>query len=210
MKIAILGSGNIGATLGAKWAAAGHTVVFGVRDPNSAKAQAAGEHAATDTIPNAISFGEVVVFATPAGAVPEIVAANGEALNGKLVIDTTNQFGAPVLNHLATIAAAAPDATLFRAFNSLGWENFAEPVMDGVQIDLLYCGPDGTADALVEQLIVEVGLRPIRVGDLGQAPLVDAVGAIWGALVFGQGHGRRLAFKVLTPNDELRINAGER
>lgn len=210
MKIAILGSGSIGATLGAKWAAAGHQVVFGVRDPNSTKARTASEHGATDTIPNAIGFGEVVVFATPAGAVPEIVAAYGELLGGKLVIDTTNQFGAPVMNHLGTIAAAAPQATLVRAFNSLGWENFSEPTIDGVQIDLLYCGPHGEARTRIERLIADVGLRPIRIGDLDQAALVDAVGAIWGALVFGQGLGRQLAFKVLTPNNELRSDPGGR
>ena len=45
MKIAILGAGNIGGTLGAKWAAAGHAVVFGVRDPDTPKARVALETA---------------------------------------------------------------------------------------------------------------------------------------------------------------------
>lgn len=111
-------------------------------------------------------------------------------------------LGAPVMNHLATIRAAAPNATLFRAFNLLGWENIAEPRMDGVQVDLLYCGPDGEQRVLIEQLIEDLGLRPISLGGLDQAPLVDSVGAIWGALVFGQGMGRRLAIKVLTPTAE--------
>jgi len=205
MKIAIIGSGNIGGTLGAKWAAAGHAVVFGVRDAGSAKARAAlgaaGERARVDKIAGAIADAEVVVLAVPGAAVAETVAAHGAALDGKLVIDTTNQFGAPVMNGIAAIAGAAPQAAIYRAFNSVGWENMAEPIVGGVQADLLYCGPDGAGRAAVEQLIAAVGLRPVRVGDLQQVALVDNLGALWSALVFGQGLGRRLAFKVLTPSD---------
>jgi predicted dinucleotide-binding enzyme len=58
------------------------------------------------------------------------------------------------------------------------------------------CAPAGEAQA-AERLIADVGLRPVCVGDLAQASLVDSIGALWGALVFGQGRSRRLAFKVL-------------
>jgi hypothetical protein len=47
-------------------------------------------------------------------------------------------------------------------------------------------------------LIQDVGLRPVRLGDLRQVGLVDAIGSLWFALAFGQGMGRNLAFKVLT------------
>ena len=205
MKIAVLGAGNIGGTLGAKWAAAGHQVVFGARDPGSPKTRAAlgaaGADARVDTLEHAVAGAEIVVFAIPGAALAAAVAALGAALNGKIVIDTTNQFGHPVMNGIAAIAAAAPQATIVRAFNSLGWENFAEPSIDGVQCDLLYCGPDGAAREVAERLIADVGLRPVRVGDLAQAPLVDNVGALWGALVFGQKMSRRLAFKVLAPSE---------
>jgi predicted dinucleotide-binding enzyme len=51
-------------------------------------------------------------------------------------------------------------------------------------------------------LIANVGLNPIYVGDLPQAPLVDSLGLLWGALAFGQGRGRRLAFKILVETGE--------
>jgi hypothetical protein len=38
----------------------------------------------------------------------------------------------------------------------------------------------------------------MRLGDLSQVGLVDTVASLWFALVFGQGMGRQLAFKVLT------------
>jgi len=152
-----------------------------------------------DSIAGALAGAEVVVLALPGMAVAAFAQEHGPALNGKIVVDTTNQFGQPVLNGLAAIQAVAPEATLVRAFNSLGWENFAEPVIDGAQADLFYVSPEGKARTVAEELISAVGLRPVRVGDLPQAPLVDNLGALWGALAFGQGHGRRVAFKLLTP-----------
>ena len=203
MHIAVIGSGNIGGTIGAKWAAAGHQVTFGARDPGSPKARAAhgvtGGAAHVDSISAALSTAELVLLALPGSAVTDFVAEHAAALQGKLVIDATNQFGQPVMNALATLHAAAPQAVLFRAFNSLGWENFAEPVIDGVQVDLLYVGPDTPARATIASLISDVGLRPVYVGDLSQAALVDTMTALWAALAIGQKLGRRLAFKVLTP-----------
>jgi predicted dinucleotide-binding enzyme len=200
MQIAIIGSGNIGRSLGEKWAAAGHQVVFGARDPQSPKVQlalAGGAQVASVTA--ALAGAEAVLLALPGAAVGDFAREHGPALGGATVIDATNQFGQPVMNGLAALQVAAPGAALARAFNSLGWENFAEPQIDGETIDLFYCAAAGPADEATAQLIADVGLRPVRVGDLAQAPLVDTLGALWGALAFGQGRGRRLAFKLLTP-----------
>lgn len=43
MKIAIIGSGNVGTALGLGWMKAGHEVIFGVRNPSSTKSQKALE-----------------------------------------------------------------------------------------------------------------------------------------------------------------------
>ena len=67
-----------------------------------------------------------------------------------------------------------------------------------IQADLFYCGPAGVGQDIIENLIRDVGLRPMRVGDLSQVGLVDTIGSLWFALVLGQGMGRHLAFKVLT------------
>lgn len=202
MKIAVLGMGNIGGTLGKRWAATGHEVVFGVRDPDSPKVQAFLEmvkgQARADTLDEAIALGEVVVFAIPAGTVEETVAAYGVALHDKIVIDATNKFGAPMVNSIDVLAARAPRAHIYRAFNSLGWENLVEPYFGQTQADLFYCGPNGETRLIVEGLITDVGFRPVRLGGLDKARLVDAVGEIWVTLAFEQKMGRRLAFKVLT------------
>lgn len=203
MKIGILGSGNIGGTLGKKWAQAGHDVVFGVREVNSAKVgallEAAGGNASADSVANAAAFGDVILIAIPWSAAGAMVEAHAEALNGKIVMDATNNFGGPVINNVEAISSNAPAARVYRAFNSLGWENFETPQIGETQVDLFYCGPDDEARPVVEGLIQEIGLRPIWVGDLDVVQIVDSIGLLWVSLIFGQGMGRHLAFKVLTP-----------
>src|SRR5512144_3241663 len=104
MKIAILGAGNIGRTLGDKWAKTGHTICFGVRDPRSPKTLAALEQtqgAKVLDVSTAIRESEVILFSVPWKTVPEIAQAHAANLNGKLLIDATNNFGGPVINNLS-------------------------------------------------------------------------------------------------------------
>lgn len=201
MKIAVLGAGNVGATLAKKWAKAGHTIVSGVRNTENPKTialvQSLGGQSRVDTVENAIKFGEVVVFAIPGAAMDETITAHAKALDGKIIIDCTNKAGA-IMNSSATFATQTPNAKVFRAFNNLGWEIFENPDFHGVQADLIYCGPGGEPQTVVEKLIAEVGFRPIRLGDLNRVNLVDMIGSLWFFLSRQPSLGRGLAFKVLT------------
>ena len=207
-KIAVLGAGNIGGTLGRKWAAAGNSVTFGVTRPEGEKARALqadlGDQVTVGEIADALPGAEVVVFAIPGRAMAETIAAIADALDGKVVIDAANRIGEPVTNSREDFRRHAPTARYVRAFNTLGHENFANPLFDGVPADLFYAGSEADR-ALAEQLISEIGLRPIRVGDGDQTPLVDALLPLWFALAIQQGMGRHLAFKLLardtTPED---------
>lgn len=202
-RIAVLGAGNIGGTIGKKWVAAGHVVAFGVSNPSGAKAQALrdalGEKATIGTVAEALAAGDVVLMAVPGGTMDETIRANAAALDGKIILDAANRMGGGgPANSFATFREQAPQARVYRAFNTLGWENFADPVFNGVQADLFYCGPDGEARQVVEQLIADVGLRPVRLGDEEQVGLVDSLLAVWFTLAQRQGWGRHLAFKVLS------------
>jgi predicted dinucleotide-binding enzyme len=203
MKIAVLGTGNIGGTLGKKWIQAGHTVKFGVRDMNSPHVQSLRNtlqgNYSFGSIEEAINFGEVVLFAVPGSTADAIITEFAQALNGKSIIDATNNMGAPEISRAKTFAAQVPQAKYFRAFNSYGWENFAKPVFGELQADLFYCGDeDASATNAVEGLISDVGLRPVRVGGLDQVPVVDSVVRLWFALAIGQKMGRHTTFKVLS------------
>jgi predicted dinucleotide-binding enzyme len=157
-----------------------------------------GGLASAQPVGEALSFGEIILLATPWSVVPEIVTASAGALDGKIVIDATNNFGGPVINNLAALHAGAPKARVYRAFNSLGWEVFARPEFGAEQADLFFCGSDGENRVVVESLIADIGLRPIWIGDLDRVGLVDNLGALWVTLAFRQGLGRRLALRALT------------
>jgi predicted dinucleotide-binding enzyme len=183
--IAVIGSGTIGSTIGEAWRRAGHEVVYASRSPQSPR---------TVAIADAIAGAEAVPLATPGAAVPELLASHGDALDGRLVIDATNDVGGERLHHAEAYAEHAPGARLARAFNTLGFEMFADPSVGGEVVDLFWCGPD---DAGVEGLIADVGLRPVRVGGIDAIDVVDGVGRLWLTLVFREGHPRRLAFRML-------------
>jgi predicted dinucleotide-binding enzyme len=203
LRIAVLGAGNIGGNLGKKWAAAGHTVAFGVTDPDGQRAQgvraALGTAASIGSAADALAAGDVVLMAVPGVAMDETIAANAGQLDGKTIIDAANRIGGGgPMNSFATFRARTPNARVFRAFNTYGWENSADPTFGGVQADMFYCGPEGESRAVVERLIADAGLRPMRVGDADQVDVVDSVARLWFALANGQRMGRHLAFKVLT------------
>lgn len=197
MEIGIIGAGNIGSTLGRKWAAAGHAVKFGVRNPDDAKYDKLHDIGAVVSIGAAAGFSEVVVLALPGAAIPAFAAEHGQLLAGKILIDATNNMRAAEMNSLAILAEKAPEAQLVRAFNMLGWENFAEPEIAGTQIDLFFCGAP-SARHTAERLISDMGLRPVYIGDIDTAATLDSMTRLWFALAIGQGYGRRTAFKMLS------------
>ncbi|MGH2501662.1 MAG: NADPH-dependent F420 reductase [Ktedonobacterales bacterium] len=215
LHIAVLGAGNIGGTLGRKWVAAGHQVTFGVLDPTAPRAQALradlGQDATIGSVAEALAGSAVVVLAVPGRVVDDLIRTHAGQLDGKIIVDASNRMDGGPMNSVAALSVAAPTAHVYRAFNSLGWENFADPLFNGVQADLFYAGPEdssagdsegdpeGGARATVERLIADVGLHPVYVGGSEQVGVVDGVASLWFALALGQRQGRRLAFKTLTP-----------
>jgi len=189
MRIAVIGTGNIGGTLGERWRAAGHDVAYGSRSAGSPGPGGAPVAAIADALAGA----DVVLLAVPGPAVAELVATHGADLAGKVVIDAANRIGQPEVNSHAAISEHAPAARYARAFSTLGWENFADP-LPGAQ---LFFAADPRARAATEELISAVGLEPVFVGDAGAAGTVDGVLPLWFALVQQSGGNRRLAFRVI-------------
>jgi predicted dinucleotide-binding enzyme len=202
LTIAVLGAGNIGGTVGRKWVSAGHRVVFGVNDPNGKNAQALrstlGDSADIGTVDTALSSDPDVVFmALPGTVMDAIIEKYAAQLDGRIIIDATNKMGRSAMNSLAELQKHTPHARIYRAFNSYGYENFANPTFDDIQADLFFCGTDGDSRVTIEQLISAIGLRPVYLGGVEQVNTVDGVASIWFALVFGQHKSRHLAFKML-------------
>jgi 8-hydroxy-5-deazaflavin:NADPH oxidoreductase len=189
MKIAVIGKGNIGGTLGTKWRAAGHDVVYGARDDSGAGPGGAPVRG----VGGAVEDAEVVVLAVPGQVVHDVVNELGGALAGKVVIDAANRMGASEFDSRALIAAAAPSARYVRAFNSMGWENFADPA-PGAN---LFFAADPEARRTAEELISAVGLEPAFVGDATATATVDALVPLWFALVKQNGGSRKIALRIV-------------
>jgi len=97
MKIAVIGTGSVGGTLGRRWAELGHSVCFGVRDLADAAPKALVSKIKGDarfaSVRDAVEDADVVVLATPYAANAAAITSAGE-LAGKILIDVTNPIGA--------------------------------------------------------------------------------------------------------------------
>jgi predicted dinucleotide-binding enzyme len=99
LKIAILGAGNLGGTLGQSWVSCGHEIFFGVPRPSNAKTQKVmteiGAKASARGVAEAAASGEVIVLATPWPATEAAIREAGPGLRNKVVIDCTNPLKPP-------------------------------------------------------------------------------------------------------------------
>jgi hypothetical protein len=202
MKIGILGAGNVGGSLGKLWAATGHDVLFGTRDPQSEKVQKllaeTGGKAGAGSIAEAASFGEVVVLSIgwPAAGAALETAGN---LTGKIIIDTTNRFapsGKSTGSAGEDVARLAPGAQVVKAFNTLGTNRYAAPRFGSQTASMFICGDNPAAKTTVATLTEELGFEVVDCGPLSNTGLLEAMGQLWVYLA-RSGMGRNHAFKLL-------------
>ncbi len=177
IKIGIVGSGNVGGTLGGVWVKAGHEVMFSSRDLAHDKALAAklGPNARAGTPREAAVFGEVLMIAVPYRALPDVGKDLGELLKGKVVIDTCN----PIPGRDGAIATWArekgaglasaellPGVRLVRAFNAIGSARMGQAHEQPGRIAMPIAGDDAQAIEIASRLIRDIGFEPVLVGGL--------------------------------------------
>jgi NADPH-dependent F420 reductase len=212
MDISIIGAGNVGGTLGTRWARKGHRITFGVRTPRDPKIkkvlEAAGPNATADNVPDAAASAEVVVFTTPWDATQSAVQSAGN-LADKIVIDATNPIllGAEelrkglVVGHTTSaaeqVASWAKAARVVKAFNTTGFGNMADPKYGNQNASMFICGDDLQAKETVKKLSDELGFDTIDAGPLSTARYLEPTAMLWIHLAFACGLGPNFAFKVL-------------
>jgi 8-hydroxy-5-deazaflavin:NADPH oxidoreductase len=184
MKIAIIGTGNVGTALGSTLVKAGHDVTFAARDEVKTRsvAQQVGARAVA-TPREAASTAEVVVLAVPFPAEREVALEIASVTDGKVVIDTANPL-TPDYSGLATgpdasaaelLARELPGARVAKAFNTLFAGLQADPGTHGTSLDVLIATDDPVARDTVAILATSAGFRPIVVGPLSAARELEAV-----------------------------------
>jgi predicted dinucleotide-binding enzyme len=184
MKVAIIGTGNVGRALGGSLARAGHEVTFAGRDVAKTERVASelGGFAA-DTAADAAQGVDAIVLAIPSGEVAAVVTGIASAAVGKVVLDATNPLkpdysglanaGGPSTAEL--VAELVPGAHVAKAFNTLFGAVQADPTTHGTMLDALYATDDEVAAAAVSELASSIGFRPVRVGPLAAARELEAI-----------------------------------
>jgi len=206
MRLAIIGAGNVGATLAGAFTQAGHDVVFGVRDPGSPRVQEAlaslgGSHRALP-VADAVAKAEVVLLATPWDGAQDAIASAG-GLGGRVLVDCTNPLG-PDLGLLIgqttsggeQVASWARGARVVKAFNTTGFNNMANPRYPEGAATMFICGDDAEARRIVQALAEAIAFDVVDCGPLRQARLLEPLAALWISLAVA-GMGRDIAFRLV-------------
>lgn len=191
-RIAVIGTGNVGAGLGPEFAAQGHTIVYGSREPTRADvvelvARTGGD--ASAALPQeAVADADIVLLAVPGNAAEEVVRSLGD-LSGKIIIDPTNRVrrgeGAPAYDiegggsNAELIQAAAPNARVVKAFNTLNWRQMVDPETAGGPITIPIAGDDAEAKLVVAEIVTGMGLEVVDIGPLRYAHVLEEMLVIW-------------------------------
>lgn len=208
MRIAIIGTGNVGSVLGRRWTRGGHTVHFGVRDTESQKVQdllsSIGSNATASSLSEAAADAEVVLLAVPWAAAEETIEALGD-LAGKVLIDCTNPI-APGMKGLSVgrttsaaeeIARFARGARVVKAFSTTGSKNMEDPIYADGPITMFVAGDDTDAKQQVRGLVEEIGFEVCDAGGLHAARFLEPLALLWVHLAYVEGQGPDFAIKIV-------------
>ena len=208
MKIAVIGTGSVGGTLGRRWAQKGHEVTFCSRMPESEKVRAlldaSGPRSRSASIKEGVGDCDVVVVATPWPVTLETIDSAG-SIDGKIVVDCTNalkpDLSTPSLpadtSAAEQIAAHAQGARVVKAFNTIPYTTMDDPTFGEQRADLFLCGDDEKAKSTVAQLAEDLGLDVVDTGPLHLAKHLEYLASLWIYMAFEGGWGRNFTFKVL-------------
>jgi predicted dinucleotide-binding enzyme len=193
MKIGVIGAGRIGGNCARQAVKAGHQVMLSFsRDPanlDRLASELGSEHVSVGSPAEAVRFSEIVILSVPWDTIPEALAQAGE-LSGKVVIDTTNQFGSAAMPAPGQTAASfnarrMPGARYVKSFNTLTSRFQAEAAERAGERRVVQwiCGDDAQAKELVAQLIEGMGYVPVDLGGTGTCAVMEAPrrpGAVYG------------------------------
>jgi 8-hydroxy-5-deazaflavin:NADPH oxidoreductase len=189
--IAIIGTGRVAAALGPRFAALGHDVVYGSRDPSRPEVRElvtdTGAKASAAVPQDAARRATIVVLAVPGLAVEEVVQSLGN-LAGKIVIDPTNPTRsnedglvehAVATSNAEIIQKLVPSARVVKAFNTLSAQTMANPASAGGPVTIPLVGDDAAAKQAVAKLVEGIGFEALDLGPVRYAHVVEGMLVVW-------------------------------
>ncbi|MGZ9142866.1 MAG: NADPH-dependent F420 reductase [Candidatus Binatia bacterium] len=204
LKIGIIGSGNIGSTVGTLWVKAGHQVMFSSRNPGNLKqlVDGLGPLARAGTVAEALAFGDVVFIGVPYGAMPQLGKDYAKEFSGKIVLDAGNAVvardgeigkAAREAGVALTSAKLLAGARIVRAFNTLNSRRLAilSNRPEG-RIGIPMAGDDQEALKIASMLVRDAGFDPVVLGGLERSKLFEQGGPLYGQEISAQEMRERL------------------
>jgi 8-hydroxy-5-deazaflavin:NADPH oxidoreductase len=206
MRIAIIGAGSVGATLGQAWIRHGEDVIWGLRNPAAPKYVSLPKERVKSPA-EAVKAVEVVVIATPWSATEAAIKGLG-SLAGKIVIDCTNPLGMGadglqlVLGFNTSageqVASWAPGAFVFKTLNTTGAGNMAKAAAYLIPPVMLVAGDDAGKKPKVMELVAKLGFEAADAGPLKNARLLEPFALVWIDQAMKRGRGRDFAFALVS------------
>lgn len=189
--IAIIGTGDLGDSLGVRLAELGYTVVYGSRTPDSDRAKAVvamtGHDAYVTTQREAARLGDIVFLPIGWPAMETAAQSLGD-LDGKIVVDPSvpwgqGEDGYPEVSVSPSSAELIqqwnPGAKVVKAFGTMGSMIIDHPDLLGGPVTIPVASDDRAAKERVAQLVHEMGLDPVDFGPLRMARSIEALAIIY-------------------------------
>jgi hypothetical protein len=210
MKIAFIGTGNVGTPLADHLQKLGHQVFIAARDPQSKSVRDATRRNAELIVTSqkeAVLEAEVVFLATPFGAIESALAPVTELLDGKVLVDCTNPVSAALSHGLQSQTSGSeavqdfvPNARVVKAFTIYGFENFEDTAYAGygdLKPAMLIAGNNVSAKETVMALCSELGWEPVDTGDLAMSLHLEHMTLLWIKMARVQGKGSGFVWAML-------------
>lgn len=194
MRIGIIGSGDVGQTLGAGFLKHGHEVTIGTRAPDRlAEWGKKNPRAQIRKFDDAAKFAEVIVLAVKGAAARDaLLAAGVQNLTGKIVIDATNPIAdAPPVNgvlkfftdlnesSMEKLQREFQGARFVKAFNSVGAGCMINPQFKGGMPTMFICGNDEAAKKSVAAILTQFGWDTADMGKAEAARAIEPLCMLW-------------------------------
>jgi predicted dinucleotide-binding enzyme len=201
MKIAVIGSGNIGGSLGKHWAQAGHEVLFSSRHPeqlNDIVREAGGNSKAVSVEKAFEEKVDVYLLAVPFKALDKISELYAGEYGGKVIIDATNPYPErdgemaqevrdSNRNASEYTAMKFNTAKIAKAFNTIYADHLKNKAFrDSDKLAVPYAAQDQESKETTRKLIEDIGFDAVYVGDLTQTKIMDPDQKIFGQSVSRQ------------------------
>lgn len=203
MKIAVIGTGNVGGALATNLAKAGHQIFLGVKDTQDFKGKSLLENPNTTAhlVAESAENAEVIIVAVWPQAVLSIVEQIKDFAKGKILIDAMNQLGPKPKGFEHSFEAfrnLLPETEVVKCFNTTGAENLTDPVYNGEAINMFVAGDSEKGKEVAKQLSTDVGFSPcLDFGGDETVPMLEGFAMVWHHLAMNQEYGRNIAFKFL-------------